>query len=95
MTLPMQEQETIICFDRSTDTMTVYTANPNEIARLEKLPAYKKIKEDKNGGKVIAATFEADKHLLTLRSKRLKRNLTDEQRTAISERMKRRHAGKS
>lgn len=87
--LTLEEQETVISYDRSTDKMTVYTANPFEIARLEKMAAYRKVKEDRNGGRVVSATFEADKHLLTLRSKRLERHLTDEQKAEVKNRLAR------
>ena len=91
--LSLEEQETVISYDRSTDKMTVYTANPFEIARLEKMAAYRKVKEDKNGGRVVSATFEADKHLLTLRSERVKgRKMTDKEKEAARERMLAYHA---
>ena len=68
--MTLAEQETIISFDRGSDDMTIYTANPYTMARLSKLPAYTKIKEDKAGGEVVAMTFTAHKKLLTLRTKR-------------------------
>lgn len=71
--LTLAEQETVISFDRSSDTMTVYTADPYLLAKLAKRDTYKKIKECKQGKKVVAMTFEADKRLLTLRAARPKR----------------------
>lgn len=67
MALSMLEQETVITYSRGDDYMTLCTANPYEIARLSKLPAYKKVKEDKADGEVVAVTFKAHKKLLTLR----------------------------
>lgn len=83
-----EEQETVITFDRASDEMNVYTADPNLMARLDKLDAYKKWREHRFEGKVIAADYRADKKLLTLRTKKLTRNMTDEQKKAASERMK-------
>lgn len=70
MGLSLYEQETVITFNRESDDMTVYTANPYTMARLSKLPAYTRVEEDKAGGEVVAMTFKADKKLLTLRTKR-------------------------
>ena len=88
MGLTKYEMETIINMNLEDAEMLIYTANPALLRRLEKLPAYTKIKEYKHGGRVIAADFTADKHLLTLRSKRLTVELTDEERELRRERAK-------
>lgn len=83
----MYEQETIINMNREDGEMIVYTADPNLMRRLSKLPAYKKVKEYRNGGKVIAADFVADKRLLFLRSKVLKMELSDEEKARRTEKL--------
>lgn len=80
-----EEQETVITWDRAGDTMNIYTADPFLIARLTKLEAYKVAREHRQGGKVVAVDFQADKSLCFLRSKPLKRSLTDEQRERLAE----------
>lgn len=88
MGLSLAEQETVITYDRESDKMNIYTADPVLLRRLMKLEAYKLMREHKRGGVTIAADFEADKKLLTLRTMRTKRELTEEQRAALSERGK-------
>lgn len=64
------EQETVIRYDRAGQNMTIYTADPYLLAKLKGLPSYRIEREDRQDGQVIAATFKADKRLLTLRKKR-------------------------
>lgn len=89
MGLTRYEQETVINFNNDEDTMQVYTADPALMRRLKSLPAYECIQKDRQDGKVIAMTFKASKKLLTLRSKRVKLELTEEQREERRERAKR------
>ena len=69
MGLSFAEQETVVTFNRGEDRMNVYTADKYLLARLKKLKAYTLVREHRQGGKLIAADFEADKRLLTFRSK--------------------------
>ena len=71
MRLTLEEQETVITYDRAGDTMNIYTADPYMIARLRKQEAYEVVREHRQGGEVIAVDFRADKKLLTLKSKRI------------------------
>lgn len=84
MSLTLEEQETVITYDRAGDTMNIYTADPYMIARLRKQAAYEVVREHRQGGQVVAMEFEADKKLLTLRKERQKgRPMTEEQRAAL------------
>lgn len=83
-----EEQETVITWDKSSCMMRVYTADPVLIRRLRGLQSYKLITEHRQGGEVIACEFEAEKRLLTLRSKLSKVVLTEEQREERRERMR-------
>ena len=94
MALTLAEQETVITYDRESDKMNIYTADPVLLRRLMKLDAYTLIREHKQGGVTIAADFEADKKLLTLREKMPASNMTAEQRAAAAERMRRYHQEK-
>lgn len=94
MGLSLAEQETVITYDRESDKMNIYTADPVLLRRLMKLEAYKLMREHKQGGITIAADFEADKSLCFLRDKPYKKNLTEEQRAALSERMRQYHQEK-
>lgn len=86
MAIPTDEQETVVQYDRNGDTMTIYTSDLTQMTRLDKI--YPRHKEHKNGGEVVAVEYVTDKGLLSYRSKRIKRNLTDEQRAANAARLK-------
>lgn len=86
MGLTRMEQETVIRYNAEEDFMEIYTAYPPLMRKLAEQPAYEKIREDKFEGEVIAMTFKADKKLITLRSKRKSREMTDEERQKVAER---------
>lgn len=83
MGLSLYEMETIVNMNREEDEMIVYTADPYLMKKLESYPAYEKIKEYRNEGRVIAADFRADKRLLTFRKER--RTYTEEQKERFRE----------
>ena len=84
--VPTDEQETVIQFDRNGTVCHVYTTDLTVMAKLDK--KYKRVKQDYVNGKLIAAYYEFDKKLITFRSKITKPKYTDEQRKALSNRMK-------
>jgi hypothetical protein len=84
--VPMDEQETVIQFDRNGTVCHVYTTDSTVMTKLDKI--HKRVKQDYVNGKPIAAYYEFDKKLLSFRSKIPKRTLTDEQKKAASERLK-------
>lgn len=89
MGLTLYEQELHIMMNRAEGTMEIYTSDPVYMRRLSKLKAYKKTREHRNGGEVVAMEFIADKKLLTLRGKAVEgRPMTDEQKAAAAERLK-------
>lgn len=70
MGLTMEEQETVITFDRSSNVMNIYTADRFLMERLDKLPSiYRKWREQKKEGVVVSADYKAEKRFLTLRKK--------------------------
>lgn len=83
--VPLEEQETVIQFDRSGTVCHVYTTDSTVMTKLDKI--HKRVKQDYVGGKPIAAYYEFDKKLLSFKKKRVKQNLTDEQRKQIRERL--------
>lgn len=87
MSIPTCEQETVVQYDRNGETMTVYTTDSTQITRLDKI--YQRHKEHKQSGEVIAVEYVVSKRLLlSYRSKVPKSNMTDEQRAALSTKMK-------
>ena len=85
--IPIAEQETHIVFMRDEDFARIYTSDSTMMTKLDKLcntaPDMYSLVEDTGTGKRYRC---ADKSLISLRSK--KRELSDEQREAASERMK-------
>lgn len=89
MGLSRYEQELHIMMNREDDTMEIYTSDPVYMRRLSNLKAYRKTKEHRNGGEVVAMEFVANKKLLTLRGKAVEgRPMTDEQKAAAVERLR-------
>lgn len=80
MGLSLLEQETIVTWNRAEDEMTVYTANPSVMRRLDGLEAYTKTGESTQDGEVVSMTFKADKALFQLKGR--KRMVSDKQREA-------------
>ncbi len=87
--IPVDEQETVVQFDRSGEYMTIYTTDSTVITKLEKCVEggeYEVIEEHKlANGRVVGKTYKAKKKMLSFRSKVVKRELTEEQRQIIRE----------
>lgn len=93
--LSRYEQETIVNFNAAEDTAELYTADPVWIRKLDKLveqnPEQFRAGETEHlEGKVIAKRYAFPKRFITIRSKDVKRSLTDEQRAAIGKQLNRR-----
>lgn len=85
MGIPTNEQETVVQYDRNGETMTVYTTDSTQITRLDKI--YQRHKEHKQAGEVVAVEYVVDKKLLSYRSKRVKRALTDDEKASLTARL--------
>lgn len=84
--VPTDEQETVIQFDRNSDTCTVYTTDSTMMTKLDKI--HKRVKQDYANGKPIAAYYEFNKKLITFRSKRKTMTMNEEQKKASAKRLK-------
>ena len=86
MSLTREEREMIIRFDEAEEMATIYTRSRPWQTKLSKLAKtnknYKQINKDAE-----SVTYEFPKKLITLRSKTVKKELTEEQRQKLSERM--------
>jgi hypothetical protein len=91
MSLTALERETIITFNDVEDFAEVYTAQRPWITKLKKNPAAELVEEGKHEGS-IWAKFRVPKDLVSVRSKKVKRELTEEQREALAARMRGLHA---
>ena len=65
MNISVDEQETVIQFNRNEKTMTIYTSDTTTMTRLNKL--YPIVKSDVVDGKIVAKTYLAEKRLLSFR----------------------------
>ena len=91
-----EEQETTISFSRTDSGAENWTSDRTTMTKLDRLcsesPEYWKCKKVENfldgslANKVYTVT---DKSLISFRSKKVKRELTDEQRAEMAERFKR------
>lgn len=98
MGLPVFEQETTVSFSRDSDVCTVYTSDSTVMTRLDKLaesdnaPHWKLKEEHKvRGGELIGKTYETHKRLISFRVDITTREMTDEQREAVADRMREYH----
>ena len=88
MSLMPAERETIITFNDEDDGAHIWTAQRPWITRLKKNPAAVLLDEGRHDGSAWAA-FEVPKELLTIRSKKVRRVLTPQQRKAAAARLER------
>ena len=92
--IPLEEEETVIHFMRGEDFATISTTDSTMITKMTKLcdnnpDMYKVINED--GASKIYRCY--DKSMVSLRQK--KREVTEEQRKAAGERMRKYQASKN
>lgn len=92
MYIPAEEQETVIQFDRQRVTARVYTTDATMISKLDK--KYKRHKEHKNDGRVVAVEYLINKGLINWRKTLPRDTKTAEQKKALSERMRKIRATK-
>lgn len=92
--LSLEEQETTIHFMRDEKHATIYTTDRTSITKYDRLckeapEYYQLVKVDTIKGKICGKTYKlTDKALVSLRSKKRENNLTEEQKEAARERMR-------
>ena len=91
MGLPVDEQETTINYNRRDDVCEIYTSDSTVMTKLDKLVKngdYKLIDTQYLDGTLVSKTYECNKKLISFRAKQGKREMTEEQKIATAERMK-------
>lgn len=88
-----QEQETIISFNAAGDTTELYTADPVYIRKLDKMveknpEQFKPGRVETCQGEIVAKCYIFPKRFISIRSKDVKRELSEEQRKELAERLK-------
>ena len=86
------EQEVVITFNAGEDPADFYTADPVWIRKLDRLveqnpDQFKQGRVEKYNGKVIAKRYTLPKRFISIRSRDVKRELTEEQRAEIGQRL--------
>ena len=84
--LPAAEQECVITIDRDTRRARIYASDTRYINKLDKL--YERVREHRNCDGITAVEYEVPEKLISFRSGIMKRTLTDEQKKAFAEQMK-------
>lgn len=92
MYIPVEEQETVIQIDRAGDMARVYSTDATMINKLDK--KYARYKTHKQSRKIVGVEYRVNKRLLSWRSAPAKCNLTEEQKKAAAERMRKLRATK-
>lgn len=97
MGLALSEQETVIRIGREEQEAVVYTSDTTMMTRLDKLadpenekaPLWK-LKEvhRSRSGEVVAKTYTTNKRLVSFRAGIVTRDLTEEQKAELAERMR-------
>ena len=92
----ISEQEVCINFMRDEDFATIYTSDTTYMTKLDKLcktsPNMYSLLSDTGRGKKYRVE---DKTLISFRAKKIKRELTEEQKIAAGERMRQYHASRN
>ena len=87
------EQETVISFNAADNTADIYTADPAWMNKLDKLveknpEQFGVVETRKQGSRIVSKRYSLPKRFLTIRSKDVKRELTEKQKTELAERLK-------
>lgn len=94
MRLSRYEQEVIVNFNAGDEEASLYTSNPVWIRKMDKL-LEQNPEQFRSGrvvtvrGKIVSKEYSFPKRFITIRSKDVKRELSEEQRKEIAERFKR------
>lgn len=93
MNVPVNEQETVINFTRDSDKATVYISDSTMLTKLHKLmkknpEEWRLVHQDTVNGEIVSETFECPKKLISLRASTSSRVMTEEQRQAAAERLR-------
>lgn len=90
--LSRYEQEVTIGFNAAEDTAELYTADSVWMRKLDKLveqnpEQFRLGRTETCKGEVVAKRYSFPKRFITIRSRDVKRELTDEQRAELAERL--------
>lgn len=92
MRLSRYEQEVIINFNAEDEETSLYTANPVWIRKMYKIlrqnpEQFRLGRVERIKGEIVSKEYFFPKRFVTIRTKDVKHNLTDEQKKELAERM--------
>ena len=87
------EQETVITMDKETRRARIYTSDNRFINKLDKLYERKEVHRNEDG--ITAVEYEVPEKYISFRSGKTTRVYTEEERAALSERMKKMRENKA
>jgi hypothetical protein len=94
--LQVDNRETVILIDRTSNTAKVYSSDTRYRNRFRKLYSDKQVKTYQQDGEVIAEEYEIDKRLITFRSAVPKRRqLTEQERAELRARLEKARESKA
>ncbi|MFN2926524.1 hypothetical protein ACKX2L_06315 [Lachnospiraceae bacterium YH-ros2228] len=93
MSISTREQETTVVFERNSKKATIYTSDATMLTKLHKLmeknpKEWRLIGKGRLNGDIVSETFECPKKLISFRTSTTSRVMTEEQREAAAERLK-------
>lgn len=88
----LNEQETTVTMMRDEDYATVYTSDTLMMHKFEKFPQRKIDKTYSVDGKIVGVSYKIPKKLISFRSKLISRTMSEEQRQAAAERLRKARA---
>jgi len=94
MSVSTMEQETVINYGRNDEWASVYTSDSTVMTKLDKFandadnPDWNLESEQTLEGKVVSKTYTCKKRLISFRSKKVQREMTEEQKLAQGERLR-------
>ncbi len=92
MGVPPNEQETVIGFDRYDDMAEIYTSDTTMMHKFDKYvkssPDWELTNTYYLDGEIVGKIYKIPRKLVSFRSKTTKRTMTEEQRKAAAERLK-------
>ena len=82
------EQETIVTMMRDEDYATIYTSDTLMMRKLKKYEHWGVDKTYTSDGEIVGVTYKVPKKMITFRSRVVTREMTEEQRQAAAERLR-------
>ena len=97
MGLSKIEQETVLNFNVAEETCSIYSADPAFMRKMDKLcisnpEHFRQTRDSRIKGEVVGKFYECPKRFISVRTKDVKREMSDEARKAFADRMKKTRA---